>query len=174
MNGRDIRAYVSIRIRALSGWATAGGRSATRNDRAERIYIHFCNPWTEHPKHAKRRLTHPRQLMQYREILKPGGEIWFKTDDDTLFQDSLVYLDLCGFVIRYLTHDLHAAGFTPNYISEHERKFTDMGVPIKFGIFRMKAEAPAFDPTRYRLTPGVRAEALKRLDRDVNEERTGK
>ena len=26
-------------------------------DAAERIYIHFCNPWTEHPKHAKRRLT---------------------------------------------------------------------------------------------------------------------
>ena len=41
-------------------------------DAAERIYIHFCNPWTEHPKHAKRRLTHPRQLMQYREFLKPG------------------------------------------------------------------------------------------------------
>ena len=33
-------------------------------DAAERIYIHFCNPWTEHPKHAKLRLTHPRQLMQ--------------------------------------------------------------------------------------------------------------
>ena len=108
--------------------------------------------------------------MQYREILKPGGEIWFKTDDDTLFQDSLVYLDLCGFEIRYLTHDLHAAGFTPNYISEHERKFMDLGIPIKFGIFRMKAEAPEFDPTRYRLTPGIRAAALQRLDRDVNME----
>ena len=150
------------------------GRVFGPEDGAERIYIHFCNPWTEHPKHAKRRLTHPRQLMQYREILKPGGEIWFKTDDDTLFQDSLVYLDLCGFEIRYLTHDLHAAGFAPNYISEHERKFTDLGVPIKFGIFRMKAETPVFDPTRYRLTPGIRAEALKRLDRDVNKEGDGR
>lgn len=136
-------------------------------DGAERIYIHFPNPWTEHPKHAKRRLTHPRQLMQYREILRPGGEIWFKTDDDTLFQDSLVYFDLCGFETAYLTHDLHRAGFTPNYISEHERKFTELGVPIKAGIFRMKPEAPAFDPTRYRLTPGVRKAALERLDRDV-------
>ena len=66
----------------------------------------------------------------------------------------------------YLTHDLHAAGFQPNYISEHERKFTELGIPIKAGIFRMKAEAPDFDTTRYRLTPGVRAKALERLDRE--------
>ena len=132
-------------------------------DAAERIYIHFCNPWTEHPKHAKRRLTHPRQLMQYREFLQPDGEIWFKTDDDTLFGDSLVYFDLCGFEAVYLTEDLHADGFTPNYISEHERKYMALGVPIKAGIFRMKAEKPDFDPTRYRLTPGVRKQTLERL-----------
>ena len=132
-------------------------------DAAERIYIHFCNPWTEHPKHAKRRLTHPRQLMQYREFLRDGGEIWFKTDDDTLFEDSLVYFDLCGFETVYRTGDLHRDGFTPNYISEHEKKYMEMGVPIKAGIFRMKPEGPDFDPTRYRLTPGVKKEALKRL-----------
>ena len=132
-------------------------------DAAERIYIHFCNPWTEHPKHAKRRLTHPRQLMQYREFLKPGGEVWFKTDDDTLFEDSLVYFDLCGFETVYRTGDLHADGFQPNYISEHEQKYMEQGIPIKAGIFRMKAEKPEMDVTRYRLTPGVRAETLRRL-----------
>ncbi len=133
-------------------------------DRAERIYIHFCNPWTEKPKQAKRRLTHPRQLLQYRRFLTERGEIWFKTDDDTLFQDSRVYLDLCGFETVYLTEDLHQSGFAPNYISEHERKYMDLGVPIRFGIFRMKPEAPDFDPTRYRLTPGVRKAALERLN----------
>jgi tRNA (guanine-N7-)-methyltransferase len=101
--------------------------------------------------------------MQYREFLKPGGEIWFKTDDDTLFEDSRVYFDLCGFETVYLTRDLHRDGFRPNYVSEHEQKFTALGVPIKAGIFRMKPETPDFDPTRYRLTPGVRQEALKRL-----------
>ncbi len=143
------------------------GRVFAPEDGAERIYISFCNPWTEHPKHAKRRLTHPRQLAQYRSFLKDGGEIWFKTDDDTLFQDSLVYLDLWGFDPVYLTHDLAASGFAPNYISEHEKKYMEAGVPIKFGIFRMRPEGPAGDPTRYRLTPGVREEALKRLDRDL-------
>lgn len=133
-------------------------------DTAERIYIHFCNPWTEHPKHAKRRLTHPRQLMQYREFLRDDGEIWFKTDDDTLFADSLVYFDLCGFENVYRTADLHRDGFTPNYISEHEAKYTGLGVPIKFGIFRKKPLREGFDPTRYRLTPGARRAALERLE----------
>ena len=41
-------------------------------DEAERVYINFCNPW---PKvhDQKHRLTHTRQLLQYREILKDGG-----------------------------------------------------------------------------------------------------
>ena len=62
-------------------------------DRVERIYINFCNPWTKRPKYAKRRLTHPRQLMQYRDFLVDGGEIWFKTDDMPLFTESLPYFD---------------------------------------------------------------------------------
>ncbi|MBP5725943.1 MAG: hypothetical protein J6Y48_02595, partial [Clostridia bacterium] len=130
----------------------------------ERIYIHFCNPWTEHPKHEKRRLTHPRQLMQYRTFLKEGGEIWFKTDDDTLFEDSLAYFELCGFEPVKVGLDLHADGFTPNYISEHEEKYTAMGIPIKYGVFRMKPETPDFDPTRFRLTPGVKKEAIERMN----------
>ena len=80
-----------------------------------------------------------------------------------------MYFDLCGFETVYRTEDLHRelaegrAAFRPNYISEHERKYMELGVPIKAGIFRMKAEAPGFDPTRYRLTPGVKKEALERL-----------
>ena len=46
-------------------------------DGIERIYISFPNPWDERAKHHKRRLTHPRQLYQYREFLAPGGEIGF-------------------------------------------------------------------------------------------------
>ena len=103
-------------------------------DQAERIYIQFCNPWTKRKKHEKRRLTHSRQLMQYRDFLQDGGEIWFKTDDDELFDDSLQYFAECGFTVRYITRDLHQSGFTPNYQSEHEMMYSEKGVPIKFAI----------------------------------------
>ena len=106
----------------------------SEEDRVERIIISFCNPWGERLKHRKRRLTHPRQLMQYREFLVDGGEIWFKTDDDDLFYDSIEYFRACGFSPRFITFDLHASGFEPNYISEHEALFSRQGVPIKMLI----------------------------------------
>ena len=134
-------------------------------DRIERIYINFCNPWTKRPKYAKRRLTHPRQLMQYRDFLVDGGEIWFKTDDTPLFTESLPYFEACGFEMRYLTSDLHAAGFAPNYVSEHEQKFTALGVPIKFVIMRKKPGPVELDPVRW-VMPG----AFARLREGAREE----
>ena len=109
----------------------------SREDGIERIYISFPNPWDERAKHHKRRLTHPRQLTQYRDFLQPGGEIWFKTDDDALFTASKRYLGECGFEITYLTDDLHASGFAPNYESEHERLYLAQGKAIHFLIARM-------------------------------------
>ena len=106
-------------------------------DGIERIYINFPNPWDERAKHHKRRLTHPRQLNQYRAFLKPGGEIWFKTDDDALFRASKRYFGEAGFEITYLTDDLHASGFEPNYVSEHEALYMREGKKIHFLIAKM-------------------------------------
>ena len=103
------------------------------NDKTDRIYINFCNPWPR-SKHKKRRLTHPRQLMNYRKFLKDGSEIHFKTDDDELFQESLDYFKECGFSVKYITYDLHRSGYEPNIMTEHEKMFSDEGIPIKFLI----------------------------------------
>lgn len=103
------------------------------NDTVDRIYINFCNPWNR-GKHNKRRLTHPRQLEQYKNILKPEGELRFKTDDDELFEDSVEYLGECGWEITYITRDLHAENLPDNLITEHERMFANEGKKIKFLI----------------------------------------
>lgn len=111
-------------------------------DGISRIYIQFPNPWNEKAKQHKRRLTHPRQLMQYRSFLSPGGEIHFKTDDPTLFTASKRYMAMSGFEIIYQTDDLHASGYAPNYLSEHELLYSQRGMPIHFMIARM-VELPA-------------------------------
>ncbi|MCP6082771.1 hypothetical protein NL341_27615, partial [Klebsiella pneumoniae] len=59
-------------------------------DKIERIYINFCNPWPR-GKHHKKRLTHERQLEQYKKFLH--GYIFFKTDDEELFDDSIKYFE---------------------------------------------------------------------------------
>lgn len=137
-------------------------------DRVERIYINFCNPWTKRPKYAKRRLTHPRQLMQYRDFLVDGGEIWFKTDDMALFTESLPYFKACGFEMRYLLNNLHAAGFEPNYVSEHEMKFTGLGVPIKFVIFKKMPGEVEIDPVRW-VMPGAFAKLREDAQADADD-----
>lgn len=101
------------------------------NDRADRIYINFCNPWPK-KKHKKRRLTHTRQLLNYKKFLK--GELWFKTDDDELFNESLEYFEEAGYKIKFITRDLHNENNIENYITEHEKMFSEMGIKIKFLI----------------------------------------
>ena len=78
----------------------------SKQDNIKRIYINFCNPWPK-GKHRKKRLTHTRQLEKYKEFLSDDGEIYFKTDDDDLFQGSLGYFEESGFKILKKTYDLH-------------------------------------------------------------------
>lgn len=102
-----------------------------KNDKVERIYINFCNPWPR-GKHHKKRLTHTRQLDKYREILVEDGEIYFKTDDDGLFNDSLIYFKESGFEIIKSTFDLEKEeNFWNNIQTEHEKMFTEQGIKIK-------------------------------------------
>ncbi len=125
---------VRIMILNISNIAEAIGEE----DRIDRIFINFCNPWPK-SKHKKRRLTHTRQLLQYKSFLR--GELWFKTDDDELFEESLEYFEEAGFEITYLTRDLHDSDFTENLVTEHEKMFTEEGKKIKFLIAVPKAKA---------------------------------
>ena len=101
------------------------------SDMVKRIYINFCNPWHK-KKHNKKRLTHPRQLVQYKEILTDDGEIYFKTDSDELFEASLEYFPESGFEIVTKTFDLHNEPiFGENIVTEHEKMFSDEGIKIK-------------------------------------------
>lgn len=70
-----------------------------KQDSVEGIYVNFCNPWPR-GKHHKKRLTYTRQLEHYKQFLKPGGKIYFKTDDDNLFEESIHYFEDAGFKIE--------------------------------------------------------------------------
>lgn len=107
------------------------------HDDIKRIYINFCNPWPK-PRHKKRRLTHTRQLEKYKGFLKPGGEIYFKTDDDGLFQESLQYFEESGFEIVKTTYNLQEeTDFWDNIETEHEIKFKQQGIKIKATIVKL-------------------------------------
>ena len=106
------------------------------DEKADRIYVNFCNPWGKAGDH-KRRLTHTRQLTTYKKILKPGGELWFKTDNMDLYLATQRYLAEAGFTILCKTDDLHSENAPDNIQSEHEVMFTKEGIKTKAIIARM-------------------------------------
>lgn len=103
----------------------------SKADNIERIYINFCNPWPR-GKHKKKRLTHTRQLEKYKEFLSNGAEIYFKTDDDDLFNESVNYFKQSGFRVEKITYDLeNEINFWENIETEHEKMFKEQGIKIK-------------------------------------------
>lgn len=116
-------------------------------DVCERIYINFCNPWPKSHDH-KKRLTHTGLLLKYREFLRDGGEIHFKTDNDDLFCASKRYFLEAGFEIVYETPDLHHSGYAGSIPTEHERMFSEQGIPIKFLIAQKLPEIRGIPESR--------------------------
>ena len=109
-----------------------------KKDNIERIYINFCNPWPK-GKHRKKRLTHTRQLEKYKTFMSEGAEIYFKTDDDDLFNSTLVYLEESDFEVLKKTYDLHSEPiFENNIITEHEEMFSKEGIKIKALVAKLK------------------------------------
>ena len=94
----------------------------------DRLYINFCDPWPK-SNQKKRRLTHGNFLKKYRQVLKEGGQIHFKTDNDKLFEWSLEEIPQFGFQLSEVTRDLHANG-PVGVMTDYEAKFYGEGKNI--------------------------------------------
>ena len=94
-----------------------------------RLYINFPDPWRK-TRQYKRRLTAPAFLELYRALLPEKGEVWFKTDNEPLFQWSLESFRECGWQLRDMPEG------TP--MTDYEAKFTEQGLPI----YRVVAARP--------------------------------
>ena len=94
----------------------------------DRIYLNFSDPWPSN-RHAKRRLTHGNFLKLYRQVLKMGGQIHFKTDNQPLFEFSVEELPKFGFELSEVTRNLHENG-PVGVMTDYEAKFYEQGQPI--------------------------------------------
>lgn len=56
------------------------------------IYLNFNDPWPKKRQH-KRRLTYPTRLEVYYNLLKKGGKVLYKSDNDVYYEDSKKYFD---------------------------------------------------------------------------------
>ncbi len=96
------------------------------------LYLNFSDPWPK-ARTAKRRLTATPFLEKYKKILKPGGKIFFKTDNLPLFEFSLEQFKESGLQIDKVCYDLHNSELMENNIeTEYEKNFSEKGFTINY------------------------------------------
>lgn len=94
------------------------------------LYLNFSDPWPK-TKHAKRRLTYSSFLTQYQEILPETGQLRFKTDNQGLFEYSLMSLNQNHWQFDFISLDLHQSERqATNIETEYEQKFAAKGQVI--------------------------------------------
>ena len=92
------------------------------------IYVNHADPWPK-KKHEKRRLTYFSFLEQYYRILREGGRLYFKTDNDSLYEYTREEIKLTKFKV---ISDEENYSFDPetDFITEYENKFRSVGKSI--------------------------------------------
>lgn len=93
------------------------------------IFLNFSCPYPK-AKYAKHRLTHARFLNIYKRLIKENAVICQKTDNMHFFEFSIEQFSQCGFKLSNISLDLHASDFEGNIVTEYEKRFSDMGMPI--------------------------------------------
>ena len=101
----------------------------------DQIYLNFSDPWPK-KRHEKRRLTYKTFLAVDEQILRPNGEIHFKTDNQGLFEYSLAGFSQYGMILKQVWLDLHQSQFEGNIMTEYEEKFSSKGQRI----YRVEAQ----------------------------------
>jgi tRNA (guanine-N7-)-methyltransferase len=98
------------------------------------LYIPFPDP-RPRGRDEKRRLTSPRLLALYRQLLQPGGLVHLKTDDDAFFAYTRAVLRTQPVSNLIYTEDLYQS----EQLSEHygiqtdyEQRFLAEGATIKY------------------------------------------
>ncbi|MBN2354904.1 tRNA (guanosine(46)-N7)-methyltransferase TrmB [candidate division KSB1 bacterium] len=103
------------------------------------IWIPFPDP---HPTFSrrKRRLTSPRFLQMYRELLEPGGLVHLKTDDEILYEYTILTLGEEGADILQQMENIDDDGPVDERLliqTKYERKHRKAGRAIKYVRFRL-------------------------------------
>ncbi|MEZ5083596.1 MAG: tRNA (guanosine(46)-N7)-methyltransferase TrmB [Bacteroidales bacterium] len=106
-------------------------------EEVDEIWITFPDPQPK-AKEIRKRLTAPRFLETYRNILKTGGIIHLKTDNLNLFNYSVCILPGNKFSVLYKTANLYQSDFNgdaPQIQTYYERKYLKENIPIKYLMF---------------------------------------
>jgi tRNA (guanine-N7-)-methyltransferase len=101
------------------------------------VWITFPDPQIKHAR-KKHRLTHPNFMMRYQYILKPEGLLHLKTDSEFLHGYTIGLLQIMGFPIQRVYHDIDKQmpyaeePILSDVKTHYEQQFRDQGKKITY------------------------------------------
>ncbi|MCU0318110.1 MAG: tRNA (guanosine(46)-N7)-methyltransferase TrmB [Amoebophilaceae bacterium] len=108
------------------------------------LHIPFPDP-RPRDRDEKHRLTSPRFLALYRQLIQPGGYVHLKTDDTGLFAYTLEVLRVQPISSLVYTEDLYQSEWLAAHYgiqTDYERKFLAQGAAIKYLRFSFDTVEP--------------------------------
>ena len=123
--------FLRVRIEFIRSCFAAGELSE--------IWITFPDPQPQQSRENKR-LTSPRFLQSYREIMQPKGIIHLKTDSQSLFDYTCKVVKSNNLRVLLCTDDLYRSGYADDILSVqtyYEKMFMDKGFTIKYFKFEV-------------------------------------
>ncbi|MFA6647096.1 MAG: tRNA (guanosine(46)-N7)-methyltransferase TrmB [Candidatus Izemoplasmatales bacterium] len=111
-----------------------------KDNEISNIYLNFSDPWPK-KRQAKRRLTSPHFLKNYKKILSEDGRIYIKTDNYGLFEYSMMTLnDDEDYIIEEIMLDMYKILPQDNVQTEFEIRFIKLNKPIYYIKAKLKGE----------------------------------
>ncbi len=110
-------------------------------DEVSNIWITFPDPRPK-DRDIKRRLTSPRYLEMYKRLLKREGWVYFKTDNQKLFEYTIEVLNERSDIQNLdYTFDLYTSEFVDDHHgiqTTFEKKYLAQGIKIKYLKFQFR------------------------------------
>jgi tRNA (guanine-N7-)-methyltransferase len=113
----------------------------------DEIWITFPEAQPNSPRHSKR-FTSPEFIERYRKLLKPGGVIHLKTDNDMFYRYTLDVIREEGHELLYENTDLYANPADPevkdviDVQTHYEKIWLAQGLTIKYLKFKLGNNKP--------------------------------
>lgn len=130
-DGLNNAAFLRTRIEQLGGIFAP--------NEVDEIWITFPDPYLREGK-SNKRLTSPRFLPQYKKLLKSGGIVHLKTDDDTLYAYTLETLKEQNATILYHSDNIYASALAYpelDFKTHYEGQHLANGLTIKYIRFQL-------------------------------------
>jgi len=124
--------FLRIQIENLNDYFSPG--------EIDEIWITFPDPQPQLSR-EKKRLTSPRFLEKYKPLLKPGGIIHLKTDNDGLHAYTAEKIEELGLELHVRTEDLYHSPYADEVLSiktYYEKKYLQDNKNINYLKFSFK------------------------------------